>query len=181
MQCIRLSTLSILSLPSDWTISVSRPFAEMHPERQCSTGLWYTTVSQDISPPMPHCMDIGMYITQHAWIHSYTPVEQTNSWTVVLRGLVASVLGYSDASQFALYLKAPFPRRTGSNPPKSHFWAKFCIIHMTATIAPLWDMYIYPVIPLHITAQWSSVAQSTFPSMVYWRKLLDRVPFQPTF
>ncbi len=41
--------------------------------------------------------------------------------------------------------------------------------------------YIHPVahwpgyIPLYITAQWSTGAQSTFPPMFYWRKLLDPV------
>ncbi len=33
-----------------------------------------------------------------------------------------------------------------------------------------------PVIPWYITAHWSTGAQGTFPPMVHWRKMLDRVP-----
>ncbi len=39
----------------DLIFSVSGPLAERYPERQCSAGLWYITLSQDIcnNPPPP--------------------------------------------------------------------------------------------------------------------------------
>ncbi len=50
-------------------------------------------------------------------------------------------------------------------------------MRITAANGPLTD--VYPVIPWYITAQWSTGAQGTFPPMVNWRKLLDRVCKQP--
>ena len=68
---------SILFIPLDhnWayfdpTFSGSGPLAERYPGCQCSTGLWYITVSQDICPPMAHW---GIYIPN---MHVYTPPEQ---------------------------------------------------------------------------------------------------------
>ncbi len=46
-------------------------------------------------------------------------------------------------------------------------------MRITAANGPLTD--VYPVIPWYITAQWSTGAQGTFPPMVHWRKMLDRV------
>ncbi len=48
-------------------------------------------------------------------------------------------------------------------------------MRITAANGPLTD--VYPVIPWYLTAQWSTGAQGTFPPMVHWRKMLDRVPF----
>ncbi len=43
----------LISTP-DPTFSVSGPSVERYPERQCTTGLLYITVSQDTRPSMAH-------------------------------------------------------------------------------------------------------------------------------
>ncbi len=52
-------------------------------------------------------------------------------------------------------------------------------MRITAANGPLTD--VYHVIPWYITAQWSTGAQGTFPPMVHWRKMLDRVVLAPCY
>ena len=165
-RCVPWPTLAI-----DPTNSISRPLAETHSGRHCSTGLWHITVSQDTSPPMRSWMDIGMCMTQHARIHT----TRKPNWTVI-RGLVGSVLGFGAAQQYtfpvkALFFGARFRILT------SHILTtcKFCIMHITAANASLAE--VCPVIPWYITAQWINGAHSAFPPMVYWWNLFGSGDF----
>ncbi len=99
--------------PHKCTRSVSGPLAERHPERQCSTGLWYITVSQDIFPPMAYW---GIYMTQHARIHT----SRTSSSTISSRWGSRIARCLCAASVYGFSVKAFF-RNTSSNPSKVTF------------------------------------------------------------
>ena len=92
-----------------WTIG-----GKYVPGRQCSTGLWYITVSQDICPPMAYW---GIYITQHARIHTSRTSSSTSSsrW----RSRIARWL--SVLHQYTAFPLRPFLGTRVRIPRKSHF------------------------------------------------------------
>ncbi len=103
----------ILEAP-DPTFAVSGPLAERYSERQRSTGLWYITVSQDICPPMEYW---GIYITQHARIHTSRASSSTSSsrW----RSRIARWL--SVLHRYTAFPLSPFLGTRVRIPRKSHF------------------------------------------------------------
>ena len=110
----RALTTQRLSAPEPPTFSVSGLLAERYPERQCSTGLWYITVSQDICPPMEHW---GIYITQHARIHTSRTSSSTSSsrW----RSRIARWL--SVLHEYTTFSLRPFSAARVRIPPESQF------------------------------------------------------------
>ncbi len=149
----------------DPTFSVSGPSVERYPERQCSTGLLYITVSQDTRPSMAH------WRLWYAWYRSQLKCDFRGIRTRIPKRALTEK-PYINAAQRASVLSYYATETSWST---SLSWR--CVyLHVGLyrfLNAPLVGRY--PVIPWYITAQWSSGAQSTFPPVVHWRKMLDWV------
>ncbi len=150
------------------TNSISRPLAEMHCERHCSTGLWYITVSQDIGQPVTHWQQGYAWYSTCMWLKcDVTDSKQSSEEKEPCRKRC-----------IVMQHRSPVPTRPRTLPTRPRRAVQWGFL--VVCIRACWVMHmpisiqLYHVIPLYVIPQWSNGTQIVFPPMAHWWSLLDR-------